>query len=114
MARQRQFIEDLAEVYPFEKMRTTFKSYLASHHPVPLDGKKQYQKWMYGLLSALSKTARVPILTYRGFIARVNYHASGCDKTSYRGVTCRRTKQGFRTKNRNRIRTHRIISKTLL
>lgn len=114
MARQRQFIEDLAEVYPFEKMRTTFKSYLASHHPVPLDGKKQYQKWMYGLLSALSKTARVPILTYRGFIARVNYHASGCDKTSYRGVTCRRTKQGFRTKNRDRIRTHRIISKTLL
>jgi hypothetical protein len=114
MARQREFIENLADVYPFESLRKTFKSYLVSHRPVGLDSKKQYQKWMYGLLSALSRTARASIPTYRGYVARVNYHASGCDKASYRGVTCRRTKQGFRTKNRDRVRTQRVVIKSLL
>ena len=114
MARQRQFIEDLAEAYPFEKLRTTFKSYLASHRPVALEGKKQYQKWMYGLLLALSRTSHSSIPTYRGYVARVMYHASGCDKKSYRGVTCRRTKQGFRTKSRDKHRTRRIVLTGLL
>ena len=114
MARQRQFIEDLAEVYPFEKLRNTFKMYLASHRPVALEGKKQYQKWMYGLLSALSRTARSPILSYRGYVARVMYHASGCDKKSYRGVTCRRTKQGFKTKKRDIRQTRRVVLTNLL
>jgi hypothetical protein len=114
MARNREFIENLADVYPFEKLKNTFKSYLASHHPVPLENKKQYQKWMYGLLSALSRTARAPIISYRGFIARVNYHASGCDKKSYRGVTCRRTKQGFKTKKRDIRQTRRVVLTSLL
>jgi hypothetical protein len=114
MARQRQFIEDLAEAYPFEKLRNTFKMYLASHRPVALESKKQYQKWMYGLLSALSKTARSSILSYRGYVARVMYHASGCDKKSYRGVTCRRTKQGFKTKKRDIRQTRRVVLTNLL
>jgi len=114
MSRQREFIENLAEVYPFDSLRKTFNTYLTSHRPVGLDSKKQYQKWMYGLLSALSRTAQAPIPTYRGYVARVNYHASGCDKASYRGVTCRRTKQGFRTKNRDRLRTHKVVSRSLL
>lgn len=114
MARHREFIKNLADVYPFEKLRNAFKSYLASHDPVPLENKKAYQKWMYGLLSSLSRTAKSPILSYRGYVARVMYHASGCDKKSYRGVTCRRTKQGFKTKKRDRIRTLRIVNRTLL
>ena len=114
MSRQREFIENLADVYPFESLRQTFKSYLVSHRPVGLDSKKHYQKWMYGLLSALSRTAKSTILTYRGYIARVNYYTSGCDRPSYRGKTCRRTKQGFRTKDRDTKRTRRVVLTGLL
>jgi len=114
MARQREFIENLADVYPFESLRQTFKSYLVSHRPVGLDSKKHYQKWMYGLLSALSRTAGSSILTYRGYIARVNYYTSGCDRPSYRGKTCRRTKQGYRTKVRDNKRTRRVVLTGLL
>lgn len=114
MARHRQFIAHLAEVYPFEKLRAAFKSYLDKNSPVPLQSKKEYQKWMYGLLKALSRTAHADILSYRGYVARVMYHASGCDRKSYRGVTCRRTKQGFRTKRRDPNRTHRVVLTGLL
>lgn len=113
MARHRQFIAHLAEVYPFEKLRATFKSYL-SKGDVPLENKKAYQKWMYGLLKSLARTSNSDILSYRGFVARVMYHASGCDKKSYRGVTCRRTKQGFRTKARDKHRTRRVVLSVLL
>jgi hypothetical protein len=69
---------------------------------------------MYGLLKTLSRASHSEILSYRGYIARVMYHASGCDKKSYRGVTCRRTKQGFRTKSRDKHRTRRIVLTGLL
>ena len=113
MARHRQFIAHLAEVYPFEKLRTTIKSYL-SKGDVPLENKKSYQKWMYGLLKSLARTSHSDIPSYRGFVARVMYHASGCDKKSYRGVTCRRTKQGFRTKSRDKHQTRRVVLTGLL
>jgi hypothetical protein len=113
MARHREFIENLAEVYPFETLRRTFKSYLVSHRPVGLDNRKQYLKWMYGLLSAVSRTSKCKLPSYRGYIARVNYYTSGCDKPSYKGKTCRRTKTGL-TKNRDHKRTHRVASQSLL
>ena len=114
MARQREFMENLADVYPFPSLRRTFKSYLVSHRPVGLDNKKQYQHWMFGLLSALSRTAKSSMPTYRGYVARVMFHASGCDKATYRGVTCRRTKQGFRTKTRDNARTRKVVHQSLL
>lgn len=114
MSRQREFMENLAEVYPFDSLRRAFKSYLVSHRPVGLDSKKQYQKWMYGLLTAISGAAQAPIPSYRGYIARVNYYTSGCDRPTYRGKTCRRSKQGFRTKSRDHKRTHRVVSQSLL
>lgn len=114
MSRQREFIENLSEVYPFDSLRKTFKSYLVSHRPVGLDSKKQYLKWMYSLMSALSRTAKTTIPSYRGYTARLNYYTSGCDRPSYRGKTCRRTKEGHRTKSRDYRRTHKIASKSLL
>jgi len=114
MARHRQFLTHLADVYPFEKLQTVFKKYLDKNSPVPLQNKKEYQKWMYGLLKSLARASNSDILSYRGFVARVMYHASGCDRKSYRGVTCRRTKQGFRTKTRDKHRTHRVVLTALL
>jgi len=69
---------------------------------------------MYGLLKSLSRAAHSQILSYRGYVARVMYHASGCDKKTYRGVTCRRTKQGFKTKKRDIRTIHRTVLTGLL
>ena len=113
MARNREFIHNLADVYPFEKLRNKFKQYVGEGL-VPLDNKKHYQKWMYGLLKELSNITHSDILSYRGYVARVMYHASGCDKKSYRGVTCRRTKQGFKTKKRDIQQTRRTVLTGLL
>lgn len=108
MARHREFLNELADVYPFEPLRSTFKSYLEKG-AVPLETKKTYMKWMYGLLKSLSRDTKAKIMTYRGYVARVNYYTSGCDRPSYRGKTCRRTKQGHRTKDRDRKQTHRVV-----
>jgi hypothetical protein len=113
MARHREFLHDLSEVYPFESLRKVFKQYMFQG-PVALETKKTYMKWMYGLLKSLSKTAGSSILSYRGYVARANYYTSGCDRPSYRGKTCRRTKQGHRTKNRDRNQTHRVVLTGLL
>lgn len=114
MARHREFLAHLSESYPFEKLQTTFKSYLEKHSPVPLEHKKEYLKWMYGLLKSLSKSAHAEILSYRGLSARANFFASGCDRKTYRGKTCRRTKTGFLTKHRDANRTRRIVLTGLL
>jgi hypothetical protein len=113
MAKQRTFIHALSEVYPFESLKTTFKSYLSAHE-VALGSRTSYMKWMYGLLSELSKTLSVDIPTYKGYVARVMYFKSGCSKKTYRGKTCRRTKTGFRTKDRDHKRTFRITRESLL
>lgn len=113
MARHRQFIAHLSEVYPFEKLRTVFKAYL-DRGQVPLDSKKSYLKWMYGLLKSLARASHSGILSYRGYVARVNFFASGCDRKSYRGKTCRRTTKGVLTKNRDPNRTRRIVLTGLL
>ena len=113
MATQRKFIHGLAKVYPFEKLRSTFQSYL-SQHEVLLSSRKAYMKWMYGLLASLAKTARVDIPSYKGYVARVMYFKSGCQSKTYRGKTCRKLPNGMRTKNRDHKRTFRITRESLL
>jgi hypothetical protein len=114
MARHREFLAHLSESYPFDKLRTVFKKYLHSNSPVPLEHKKEYLKWMYGLLKSLSRAANSDILSFRGFMARANFFASGCDRKSYRGKTCRRTSKGFLTKHRDPNRTRRVVLTALL
>jgi hypothetical protein len=109
---QKTFIEKLSEEYPFDKLRTTFQSYIKKR-PVDLRSKKSYLKWMYGLLYRLSQTANVKIPSYKGYVQRVMYYTSGCDKLSYKGKTCRRVNGGF-TKNRDHKRTRRITQVSLL
>jgi hypothetical protein len=113
MARQRMFMETLSKVYPFDSLRRVFQSYL-SKKPVSLNSRRDYTKWMYGLLALLSRTIRAPILSYRGYSQHVAYFKSGCNKTTYRGKTCRKLEGGGRTKDRDHRKTRRIAHTNLL
>jgi len=106
MATQRHFLYKLAEVYPFKQ--SLFKKYLDTNPP-SLESRKDYMKWMYRLLE---KLGTMP--SYNGYVQRVMYYKSGCDKKTYRGKTCRRLNGGGRTKARDHRRTHRVSHSVLL
>ncbi len=103
----------LAEVYPFEPMRSAFQEYI-SKNEVQLSTRKSYMKWMYGLLSAIAGTIKAELPSYQGYISRVMYFKSGCQKKTYKGKTCRKLPNGFRTKNRDHKRTFKITRQSLL
>lgn len=113
MATQRNFIHKLSEVFPFSNLQKRFKEYLKAHE-VALSSRKAYMKWMYALLSELSNEINVEIPSYKGYVARVMYFKSGCQGKTYRGKTCRRLPNGFRTKDRDHKRTFRITRQSLL
>lgn len=108
MATQRTFLRNLVEVYPID-----FKSYLEAH-PVELETRKKYMKWMYGLLTFLAPKFRASLPSYNGYVQRVMYYASGCEKKTYKGKTCRRLNGGGRTKTRDHRRTYRVTHSVLL
>ena len=101
---QKQFMEALESTYP---IKHKFKD-------PQLESRKAYSKWMYTELHKLAKHHRVSIPSYKGFVQRLKYYESGCDTKTYRGVTCRRTKSGGRTKTRDHKRTYRISHANLL
>lgn len=113
MSTQREFLHHLADAYPFESFRSAFQQYIAAHEP-DLRNQKTYTKWMYGLLSLLSRSAKIPIKSYRGYMAHLAYYKSGCSRKTYKGKTCRRTMGGGYTKNRNAAMTRRVTRKSLL
>lgn len=113
MALQRTFMAKLSEVYPFEKLQMLFKKYL-QQNPVSLASRKDYMKWMYGLLKELALKIPVKIPSYKGYVQHVVYYKSGCAKKTYRGVTCRKTMSGGTTKKRDNARTKRVSHNKLL
>lgn len=110
---QRVFMEALSKEYPFHKLQRVFQSYM-KRSPIQLQSKKDYMKWMYGLLYKLGQTIEIEIPSYKGYVQRVMYYTSGCDKKTYKGKTCRRTDGGGLTKNRDHKRTRRIVFLGLL
>jgi hypothetical protein len=113
MATQRTFIHKLSEVYPFKNLQKRFYSYLRNNE-VALSSRHAYMKWMYGLLNELSDEIKVDIPSYKGYVSRVMYFKSGCQKKTYRGKTCRKMPNGYRTKDRDHKRTFRITRQSLL
>jgi hypothetical protein len=99
-AMQKAFMEALSETYP---VSGKFK------HP-QLDSRKTYSKWMY----AQMKSVGGPVPSYKGYVQRLKYYQSGCDKPTYRGKTCRRLANGGRTKARDHRRTFRVSHASLL
>ena len=113
MSTQREFLHHLAKAYPYSELRRVFQRYLKAHEPT-LTSQRSYTHWMYGLMKELSETIKVPIRSYRGYMAHLAYYKSGCSGKSYKGKTCRRVVGGGRTKDRNAATTRRIVSKSLL
>ena len=113
MCQQRAFLHSLAEVYPFEELRETFQLYLRDNEPT-LVNRRSYMKWMYRLLSVLSKKTGVKIPNYKGYAHHVMYYKSGCSKKSYHGKTCRKLQGGGRTKDRDHAKTYRVSHINLL
>ena len=110
---QTKFIHALAKAYPFGNLRKRFKEYLKNSE-VDVSSRSAYMKWMYGLLKELSDEIKVEMPSYKGYVARVMYFKSGCQKKTYRGKTCRKLPNGFRTKDRDHKRTFRITRESLL
>lgn len=109
MARQRMFMEALSTQYPFH----SFADYLKKH-PVTLQNKKSYTKWMYGLLQFLARKFHTTLPSFKGYVMRGMYYKSGCAKKTYRGKTCRKTATGHYTKARDNRKTQRIAHASLL
>ena len=112
MATQRTFLHALHHEYPFPELRKVYANYITEHEP-ELDSRKEYMRWMYGLLKALAKKAKTPIATFKGYFHHVAYYKSGCSKKTYHGKTCRKT-AGGRTKNRDHAKTFRVSHSRLL
>jgi hypothetical protein len=113
MATQRHFLHALAEVYPFQELRSVYDAYLRAHEPT-LASRKDYMRWMYGLLKGLAKKVNVSLPTFRGYAHHVAYYKSGCSKKTYHGKTCRKIAGGGRTKDRDRRKTYRVSHERLL
>lgn len=113
MSTQRRFLQLLADVYPFQELRKVYDDYYQRHTP-SLENRKAYMKWMYGLLSALSRKAGVRIPTYKGYVQHTMYYKSGCAKKTYKGKTCRKTAGGGLTKSRDHRKTRKIAHAVLL
>ena len=113
MATHRHFLHALAKAYPFEKLRKVVDEYVTDNEPV-LTSRSSYMKWMYGLLSRLSKVVGTKLPTYRGYAHHVAYYRSGCSKKTYHGKTCRKLAGGGRTKDRNHRKTYRVSHANLL
>jgi len=113
MSTQRQFLHHLADSYPFLKFRRVFDKYLEEHE-AELASRKDYMKWMYGLLQELSHVAGAKLPTFKGYAHSVSYYKSGCSKKTYHGKTCRKTAGGGRTKNRDHRKTYRVSHVNLL
>ena len=112
MATQRTFLHALHHEYPFPELRKVYAEYITKHEP-ELGSRKTYMKWMYGLLSVLSKKVGTRMPTFKGFAHHLAYFKSGCSKKTYHGKTCRKT-AGGRTKDRDHRKTFRVSHATLL
>jgi hypothetical protein len=71
-------------------------------------------KWMYGSTKCFwPPKFRASIPSYKGYVQRIMYYTSGCEKSTYKGKTCRRIKGGGRTKRRDHRRTFRVSHSVL-
>ena len=110
---QHTFLRALRKTYPFPELRKVYSNYLDTH-PVALDSRADYMRWMYGLLRRLAVKTNSSIRTFKGYAHHVAYYKSGCAKSTYHGKTCRRLDNGSFTKQRDYKRTRRVAAGGLL
>jgi hypothetical protein len=110
---QQNFMLGMKKTYPFPELRKAYVKYLETH-PIALESRTLYMRWMYGLLRRLAAKTNSSIRTFKGYAHHVAYYKSGCTKSTYHGKTCRRLDNGSFTKQRDHKRTRRIATGGLL
>ena len=100
-----QFWNELLDLMPYTHLREGYRSFVAKH-PIQtaLQSRSAYMHWVHKLLKRL---CRGKTRTYRGMCQHVGYFKSACNTPTYRGKTCRKTKDGYR-KTRDNNRTFRL------
>jgi hypothetical protein len=106
-----QFWDSLLEFMPYNHLRDGYRSFVAKRPIEPaLQSRSTYMRWVHSLLKRL---CRAKMRTYRGMCQHVGYFKSACNNPTYRGKTCRKTKDGYR-KTRDNSRTFRITHGRLI
>ena len=107
-----QFWDGLLELFPYAHLREALRSYVSKHMIYPaLQSRTTYMKWVHGLLK---KLCRGKLRSYQGMCQHVGYYKSACDKPTYRGKTCRRSKDGKYHKVRDNAKTFRVTHGRLI
>lgn len=98
----RHFFDLLANVYPYDNLRTIMKS-----HTFSFTSKRAVMKSVYTLMKKLTAATHSETMlpTFAGVYQRYGYYASSCN----RGKTCRNGK-----KKRDHRKTHRVTHARLL
>ena len=107
-----QFWDGLLVLFPYPHLRELLRSYVSTHMIYPaLQSRSLYMRWVHGLLK---KLCRGKVRSYSGLCQHVGYYRSKCESPTYRGKTCRRSKDGTYHKVRDHGKTYRITHGRLL
>lgn len=107
-----QFWDGLLVLFPYADLRSALQSYVSKHMIYPaLQSRSAYMRWVHGLLK---KLCRGKVRSYTGMCQHVGYYKSKCESPTYRGKTCRRSKDGTYHKVRDHMKTYRITHSRLL
>jgi len=92
-----EFFMNIYDVYPYKKLRRVIQDFIDSHIVYDaLQSRTAFMSWFQNMMKAVAQeTGNVKILPSWN---KISYYASGCNKKSYRGKTCR---------NGRRVRNHR-------
>lgn len=106
------FWETLVIIFPYKHLQEALQSYMAKRAIYPaLQNRSSYMQWVHGLLK---KVCRGKIRSYRGMCQHVGYYKSACNNPTYRGKTCRRSKDGKYHKLRDNAKTFRLTHGRLI
>lgn len=103
-----EFFMNLYYVYPYKKLRKVIQNFI-EHHIVydALQSRTTLMSWFHTMMRAVSKEiGNSSILPSWN---KISYYASGCQKKSYRGKTCRNGK-----KVRNHKKTFKVTHSRLV
>jgi hypothetical protein len=103
-----EFFMNLYYVYPFSHLRKVVQDFIDEHIVYnALMSRSALMEWFHNMMRAISKeTGNMKILPSWN---KISYYASGCQKKTYRGKTCRNGK-----KIRNHKKTFKITHSRLV
>lgn len=105
------FWNSLLTLMPYNHVREGYNSFVKSNPIYPsLQSRSLYMHWVHKLLKRLCKAKT---RSYRGMCQHVGYFKSACNSPTYRGKTCRKSKDGYH-KVRDASRTFKLAHSRLI